>query len=290
LARVAAEFEHDAARCREHVCYFGAEERLTTMFSASPEHATVVLGAQPAWDPHVWHHIIASHASLRAQLHRARNKGIAVVQWPSARAQHHPALVQCLHEWLETRGLPPLHFLVEPETLDALEDRRIFVAEREGVPVGFLVASPIAGRNGWLVEQFVRGRNAPNGTAESMIDAAIRWMAYAESTYVTLGLAPLSQRAGLQIARAEPVWLRVLLAWTRAHGRRFYNFDGLDAFKAKFIPERWEPVYAISNERPFPVRSLYAIAAAFTNNHPVATVVEGLGKAVRQEWRWMRMR
>ena len=34
-----------------------------------------------------------------------------------------------------------------------------------------------------------------------------------------------------------------------APGTRCYNFDGLDAFKAKFPPERWESIYAIVNER-----------------------------------------
>jgi phosphatidylglycerol lysyltransferase len=230
--------------------------------------------------------MIATHASVRAQIHRAHNKGVTVHLWPSERAQRHPQLEACLREWLSTRGLPPLHFMVEPDTLGSLADRRVFVAERVGVPVGFVVASPVVGRRGWLIEQFVRGAAAPNGTAEVMIDAAITWMAQHEAEYVTLGLAPLSRRAGV----AEyPMawWLRATLAWVRAHGRRFYNFDGLDAFKAKFHPERWEPVFAIANEPRFSFETLYAIAAAFTNGRPLLTVVGGVGKALHQEWRWL---
>jgi len=45
--------------------------------------------------------------------------------------------------------------------------------------------------------------------------------------------SPLSRRA--TISREEnPLWLRWLLSWAQAHGKRFYNFDGLDAFKTKF--------------------------------------------------------
>ena len=63
-------------------------------------------------------------------------------------------------------------------------------------------------------------------------------------------------------ARAgEPPWLALTLRWVRAHGRRFYNFDGLDAFKAKLRPEAWEGIYAISAERRFSPRTLHAIAA-----------------------------
>jgi phosphatidylglycerol lysyltransferase len=74
----------------------------------------------------------------------------------------------------------------------------------------------------------------------------------------------------------------------RAHGRRFYNFEGLDSFKAKFAPDKWEAVYALANERRFSVRSLYAIASAFTQGRPFRTVAHGLMQAVRQELRWVR--
>ena len=36
------------------------------------------------------------------------------------------------------------------------------------------------------------------------------------------------------------------VAYQIAHGRRFYNFRGLEAFKASLEPMRWEPVYAIA--------------------------------------------
>ena len=52
-----------------------------------------------------------------------------------------------LEQWIE-RGLPPLHFLVEPRTLERLADRKVFVAELKGEVVGFLVASPVPVRNG----------------------------------------------------------------------------------------------------------------------------------------------
>lgn len=286
LPAVAAEFERLARDAGDRVVYFGAEERLGSVYAHSPGHSAILLGAQPVWRPAEWATLVQSRASLRAQLNRARNKGVSVELWPTERAQRSPVLHRCLDEWLATRGLPPLHFMVEPETLDDLADRRVFVASRGGHAIGFLVASPIPARNGWLTEQFVRGQGAPNGTAELMIDAAVCWMAEAGADYVTLGLAPLSRRAGED--SDQSVLLKVAFGWVRAHGRRFYNFGGLDSFKAKFCPSRWEPVYAIANEHGFSVHSLYAIASAFTEGHPLRTVVSGIVDAVRQEVRWMR--
>jgi phosphatidylglycerol lysyltransferase len=288
LREVADEFERDAAAHHAGVVYFGAEERLENLYRGTTTHDAILLGAQPAWDPDRWTGIIASHASLRAQLNRARNKHVSVALWPSERAEHNPELKKLLQEWLGTRGLPPLHFLVEPETLGNLSDRRVFVATRDDKPVGFLVASPIPARNGWLTEQFVRGHNAPNGTAELMIDAAVCWVASQHADYVTLGLAPLSTRAGDMTSHS--LLIRLGFKWVRAHGRRFYNFAGLDTFKAKFFPDRWEAVYAISNERRVSIRSLYAIASAFTQGKPFSTVAHGLMQAGRQEMAWLKHR
>jgi phosphatidylglycerol lysyltransferase len=244
------------------------------------------LGAQPVWNPQTWPETVGRVPSLRQQLNRARHKGVAIEEWPVGRANGHGELRRVLNEWLETRGLPPLHFLVEPETLTLLDGRRVFVALKGQEVLGFLVASPIPVRNGWLTEQFVRGRRAPNGTVELMVDFAVRAMAANGSTYVTMGLVPLSRQGAPRI-EDNPLWLRVLTGWVRAHGRRFYNFGGLEAFKAKFRPDYWEPIYAISNEAHFSFRTLYAIAAAFTNSSPVIAVVMGMLKAFRQEILWL---
>ncbi len=287
LAEVTREFEADAHAAGERVCYFGAEARLEALLARSPSHAFVLLGAQPAWDPAGWQQATA-RPSLRAQLHRARNKGVEVRELPPAEAEADPSLRRCLADWLETRGLPPLHFLVEPETLERLDDRRIFAARRPGGTDGFLVASPVPARHGWLIEQFVRSPGAPNGTVELLIDAAVRTLAAEGAGYLTLGLAPLAAgRARADPPGTPPLWLRLLLGWMRAHGRRFYDFRGLESFKAKFSPMRWEPVYAIADQRAISPRVTWAIAAAFTGGAPVSVFARAIGRAARQELAWL---
>lgn len=289
LPAVIAEFEAECAAEGERTMYFGAEERLDDALRDSPSHSKVLLGAQPAWDPHDWPDIVARRASLRAQLNRARNKGVVVRERQALDAGDDPALRRTLDEWLHTRGLPPLHFLVEPETLSRMWDRRLFVAERGAEVVGFLVASPVPERHGWLVEQIVRGRGAPNGTNELLVDAAMRTLAADGTAYVTLGLSPLSSHI-FDAPEVNPLWLRYLLRWVRAHGRRFYNFEGLDRFKSKFSPARWEPVYAIYARPRFSIGALRAIAAAFTGESPELTLVRAIVRAVRTEAGWLRAR
>lgn len=290
LPRVAAEFEDDAGKAGRSVCYFGAEARLESHYHDSRDHSRVSLGGQPVWHPARWASIVDAKSSLRAQFNRARNKGIEISEWPLERAHNDPALRECLDAWLGTKGLPPLHFVVEPDTLERLENRRVFVAERSGTVEAFLILSPVPTRLGWLTEQFPHRPGAPNGTVELMMDTAIRKLGDEGFEYVTLGISPLSRRANIDRSR-NPAWLNFVLAWMRKHGQRFYNFDGLDHFKFKLMPEYWEPVYAISNESRFSRKTMWAIASAFADNRPFSVFGRGLARAVRTEFsnlgRWI---
>lgn len=289
LTEIVAEFENDAARNGERVCYLAAESRLETIYENTPDAAKILLGAQPVWQPKNWAEIVAMHKSLRAQINRARNKNVKVEEWTREKAFKNPLLTEVLREWLDSKGLPPLHFLVEPDTLERLYDRRVFVATRNEEIVGFVVLSPVATRNGWLFEQFVHRPKAPNGTVELMIDAAMRALATDGYDYATLGLSPLSVRAKIE-PFDNPLWLRILLAWMRKHAQRFYNFDGLDAFKAKLQPENWEPVFAIYNRPRVSPRMLYAIASVFSGNKPISLISGGLWRAVLTEFEWLQQR
>lgn len=285
LAATVAAFQKAAAHHGRHVCFFGAQERLLSAVAGQGCSARLLIGAQPVWNPQHWPNILAHKASLRAQIARARNKGVQIVPMAAELAAGMPALRNCLAEWLDTRGLPPMHFVVAPDTLAAPHDHRVCVAQRDDTVVAYLVATPIPQRNGWLIEQIVRRRTAPNGTAELLIDSAMRTLAAGGSTYVTMGLAPLSPH--ITADEPPPFLIRALLAWVRAYGQRFYNFAGLDTFKAKFQPECWEPVYMLSDERQISLRTLYAIAWAFARVPPPVFLSQALLRATIQELRWM---
>ncbi|MFW5972451.1 MAG: phosphatidylglycerol lysyltransferase domain-containing protein, partial [Bacteroidota bacterium] len=91
---------------------------------------------------------------------------------------------------------------------------------------------------------------------------------------VSLGLAPLSGRTGVMLT--NPFWIRRLFDVLRTFGRPFYHFEGLDAFKAKFRPDRWVPQYAVVNERHIRPRLLYAFADAFLGGSPVPVLLKAL--------------
>jgi len=288
LPRVIKELEPAAHAAGCKVCYFGAAVRLYDGCRHPPRHSVVYLGAQPVWNPAGWQRIIATKASLRAQINRALNKGVEVREWTNVSSAETEALRSVLKAWLKSRPMPPMHFLVEPDTLGMLQDRRILVAMRYDKPCGFLVASPVPARNGWLIEQIIRHPDAPNGTNELLLHKIMTVFHQEKSSYVTLGLVPLSSHKPVD-GPANPFWLEFLFKWVRAHGKRFYNFQGLEVFKSKFCPDDWEPIYAISTEKRFSMRSLWAIAAAFSHHRsPLVHGIQTLWKSARIEG--MRMK
>jgi len=284
LPEIVQQFEADARTDGCRVCYFGAAVRLYEGCRNPPQHSVVCLGAQPVWNPAGWQKMLRRRSSVRAQIHRARNKSVVADHCPNPDDALIARMQAVLNAWIAHRHMPPMHFLVEPETLHRLEDRRVFLATQGGCLVGFLIASPIPARGGWLVEQIIRRPDAPNGTNELLVHTAMVTFAAEHCPYVTLGLVPLSSRVPAD-GPANPLWLKILFAWVRAHGRRFYNFQGLENFKSKFQPDQWEPIYAIATEPRFSFRTLWSIAAAFShNNSPLVHCFRALGMAIREEF------
>ncbi len=279
LDEVARAFEEDADRTGERVCYFGAQDRLRRRLNRTEPAGSLLLGAQPVWNPRNWLETAARKASLRAQIARARNKHVEITEHSSRNAPPNDELQVVLDGWLRGRPIPAMHFLVEPYTLSHFEDRKIFRAERDGCAVGFLVASPIPLRSGWLIEQIVRLPDAPNGTAELLLQHAMARLDAAGAAFVTLGLSPLSRRAELADA-TQPRWHRWVMDGVRRFGQPFYNFDGLDAFKAKFQPDGWEPVYALAASDRLTPRAMFAIAGAFCGESPMTFLL----KTVRRKF------
>jgi len=264
------------------VCYVCAAGDLRDLFGNSRAHSTITIGAQPVWNPSDWPAIVRSRSSLRAQLHRSLNKGVRIDTLPATEGAGNPEIHQTLREWLDGSLLPPMHFLVEPEVLSSIvDDRLLFVARREGRIVAFLIASPVAARNGYLVEELARSPRAPNGTSELLIDAAMNRFADAGCSYATMGLVALARGT----VRENPLWLRSLMMVARAHANRFYNFRGLERFRSKMQPACWEPVYAISNERHFSPQALYAVGGAFSGISPLYAIGHAVLKGAREELR-----
>ena len=228
---VAARFIAAAEAAGKRACFFASEG----IFASAPAMRRMSIGEQPVWDPRLWHAHVSAHRSLREQLRRARAKGVGVREVTarelSLDRELQRKILVVVRQWLASRTMPQMHFMVEVAPLGFLEHRRLFVAERGGQVAGLLSLAPVPARKGWLFEHLLRDPRAPNGTSESLVDAAMRTLAREDASWATLGLAPLAGDVGR--------WLQRI----RRASRPLFNFDGLASFKRKLRPQHWEPIY-----------------------------------------------
>jgi phosphatidylglycerol lysyltransferase len=227
LGEVARAFAAAAKSHGRRASFFGAEAGLVAAGLPGLQ-----IGAQPVWRTSEWDNVVHATASLRYQLHRARNKGVRVRRVDARELEHDLPLRHALDElathWQATRRMAPMAFLVTLEPFAFATERTIFIAEHDNAVTGLASAVPVYAANRLFIEDLLRAPRAVNGTSELLVDAVMRATPTPE---VTLGLAPLAGN----LAR----WLRL----ARFLGRPLYDFEGLRAFKAKLRPQTWEPIY-----------------------------------------------
>ena len=236
LGRIASAFVAAARGAGRRVCFFATERR----FISAGGFRHLSIGEQPVWEPGRWSETLRATPSLREQLRRARAKGVSVSQVPAEELSDPNAplrreIESLIASWQRSKAMPPMGFLVHVEPFAFASERQVFVARlgtgADAPLVGLAAAIPVYARQGWFLEDLIRGPDAPNGTTELLVDAVMVAAARLGSAYLTLGLSPL---AG-SVAPA--------LGFARRYATPFYDFAGLRGFKAKFRPSSWAPIY-----------------------------------------------
>jgi phosphatidylglycerol lysyltransferase len=248
----ALKFVAAAAVNGRRACFFGTEDR----FATTVPFAAMRIGEQPAWDPAAWDQVLRGARSLREQIRRGRAKGVTVrpfdpLHLADPAGAPRASVERLIGRWQSARPMPPMGFLVQIHLHSELAERRFFAATRDGELVGFLSMVPVFARRGWFVEDLMRSPEAPNGTAELLVDAAMRAADGEGSRYLTLGLAPLAGAVG--------PWLRI----ARRTGGPLYDFRGVHTFKAKLRPESWAPIFISYPRAQAGITTVYDALAAF---------------------------
>jgi len=238
-AAAIAAFVEQAAQRGLRACFFAVEEGALEQVDGLKG---LCIGWQGWWNPNCWGQTLATSASLRAQLRRARGKGLSIVainpvDVAAATAPWRRPVAALVSRWLSSREMAPLRFVVQLEPSLVTWDESIHVlAAVQGenvIAVARVVALPQ--RQAWVLQDLLRLPNAPNGTSELLIDAVMKLGQRAQEPYqvreVSLGMVPLFGDV--------PRPLRIIATVTRG----LFNFSGLHKFKQKLQPHRREAVF-----------------------------------------------
>lgn len=279
---VARAFAAAAGRSGKSAAFFGVSDRFLARLAGAPEFDALPIGLAPLWNPSGWTAGLRKAEKLRNRLKRGARAGVTVRMADPEEVGAEPlhsAMIALVDRWSEGRDLPPMGFMTTLELFGHAALRRYFLAEHEGALVGFAVAVPIYGRQGWLVEDLVLARTAPSGTSELLVDAAMRRFADEGAEVASLGMVAL---AGLdRTPSAHPRLVRLLATCSRRLAW-LYDFDGLYRFRNKMKPTVWEPVYLVAAGR-VTGWTLRAVLMAFAEGWVPAYALRAVG-------RWLRHR
>jgi phosphatidylglycerol lysyltransferase len=282
VAETAAGFIRNGEQKGKSVSFFGIHDRGVALLGDRVE--SVKVGEQPWWDPQLWQERHTVRREVASQIRRAERKGVGVRSIAPERiadpgSPERRAAEGVMRAWSRSRPMSAMGFLVYLDPFTFSESRRYFLAEQDGQAVGFLALVPIHARNGWFLEDLLRTPDAPNGTAEMLVDAAMRSIAADGARYATLGMVPLKGFDSSPLAL--PRWGDLLFRFARRYMSAFYRFEGLAAFKSKFHPEGWENIYLAGAPRVTPL-TLLSTLLAFARARPIRFALATLLQMTRQ--------
>lgn len=179
------------------------------------------------------------NTGLRYKLNRAKRDGLDLEIIPTEDvpvALDELAAVSAV--WMKTHNVREKRFSLGAFDRAYLATQPVAVLRQEGRIVAFATLMLTDQTSEARIDLIRYLPDAPKGVMDILLTQVMFHFRDAGYTWFILGMAPLS---GLSNSEAAPIWHHVGRE-VFEHGEWFYNFSGLRAFKAKFLPE-WQPRY-----------------------------------------------
>lgn len=177
--------------------------------------------------------------SLRYTERRAAREGATFAILPASTVRTYMPELQAVSDaWLAAKGGSEKAFSSGRFDPDYLSRFDCAVVRSEGRIVAFANIWAAPSREEISVDLMRHALSAPYGAMDFLFIRLMQWAKSENYRWFTLGLAPLS---GIEARRLSPIWARAGSLIYR-HGEALYGFEGLRAYKDKFLPV-WEPRY-----------------------------------------------
>ncbi len=219
------------------------------------------MGEEPWFELESWRSPAGNRGkNLRWCVNHARREGVVVAEAD----RNDPALARELRDllgkWEAVVGRPVTRSVLRPTPLDEIEEKRIFVAHRDGRLEAFAACSPIYARGGWYLEDLFRAPGAVNGASELLVVETLAGLRDAGARSAALGIAPFRGSDEQLDRRAR--WIGRTLTFAFRYLDRRYGFASLAGYEAKYEPSTWAPRY-IAFSPPWPRPRVVRAAVRF---------------------------
>ncbi len=164
---------------------------------------------------------------------------------PRTSVADHLALAEVQEHWKSARPARRTASFLRTDFTDLLDWRRYFVAERDDETVAALTCTPINDRD-WYLQDLVRVPTAPRGALEGAIALALSTLR--DDGFSRASHGPLA----FWHPHHDPVANQSLGTLGDRIVRHFdqrYQFQAINQFRVKFVPDHVEPIYVAWSRR-----------------------------------------
>ena len=261
LPAITANFIKHARSRKKIVAFLPTTEKFAR--SVSDQNVRIVkVGASPYFDLENWDPRGNSAKKLRLGVNRGRRSGVEVTEVTDVTESFRAEVEDLTSQWGGCRKAGvSFGWLFALVPFQNSNSKKYFAARTpDGKLVGLLAASPIPARDGWYLEDVLRSSDSPDGTSDLLVFETLKMLAAQGAKLATLGTVPLSAKGCDDLSAGRNKIVERSLTFSRKHLNSLYNFDGLGAFKSKFVPSWWESEYVVvSKGRLIPPRVANAV-------------------------------
>ena len=245
---------------RRGICLVAVDE-LTANAALACGYSALKVGEEPWFELATWRPPAGNRGkNLRWCVNHARRERVVVAE----ANRHDPGLDRelrdLLSKWEAVVGRPVTRSVLRPSPLDEVEEKRIFVAYRDGRLEAFAACSPIYARGGWYLEDVFRAPGAVNGASELLVVETLAGLRKSGARSAALGIAPF-RGSGEQLDRRAR-WIGRTLTFAFRYLDRRYGFASLAGYESKFEPSAWTPRY-VAFSPPWPGPRVVRAAVRF---------------------------
>ena len=235
-----------AAKARRIAAFVPATERFARV-GIQLGLSAIQIGAAPYFDLEVWQPRGNRAKKLRAGVNRALRSGVRIEIIASPDEDLRKEGADLCFKWLSRRRSgTTFGWLLALDPFLNAERKQMFAArDADDRLVGLLAASPVPARDGWYLEDVLRAPDAPPGTADLLVFAALQQLKAEGAAMATLGTAPLATAGVDELSTHDHPVIERALSLASQRLSAYYNFEGVRRFKTKFVASHWENEYAL---------------------------------------------
>lgn len=243
---LAESFMAAAAKARRIAAFVPATERFARV-GIQLGLSAIKIGAAPYFDLEVWQPRGNRAKKLRAGVNRGLRTGVRIEIIASPDEDLRKEGADLCFKWLSRRRSgTTFGWLLALDPFLNAERKQLFAArDADDRLVGLLAASPIPARDGWYLEDVLRAPDAPPGTADLLVFAALQQLKAEGAAMATLGTAPLATAGVDELSTHDHPVIERALSLASQRLSAYYNFEGVRRFKTKFVASHWENEYAL---------------------------------------------